>query len=168
MKHSIYSPYPVYGHCIKFGCNSQEVLDNLFKPKLDGYPFDKSIVEKIGEQLQDGDTNGVLKVDNIKVEWQVVVFSVNSDWSLDGECDEDTNGVFNSLDKAKQKLNEVVKEDIENDDTHRYVVEGLGENACGKFDGYIIDKEDDEYTIYLDGNYDDYHFSVVIKEIELN
>lgn len=79
------------------------------------------------------------------------VYVVHEDWANDGSAGWDVNGVFDSLDKAKDCMKKAI-EQAKNDN----------------LDFKVHEDEELFYNSYEDGWYDEKHYQITITEKELN
>lgn len=156
-------PFTISGHCIELEYNDEKLMGKLLangcKEFIEGHFSD--IADKISEDW----TSDIIEIGNETIKWTIVVFVVQSEWSDSEWRDSEINGVFNSYESAKELFEEIIKTDQNENDIHKSVVES---QSRGEDTDYIIDKSENNYSIFEDGYYDNYHFNVSIHKKALN
>lgn len=151
-----YCDFPIYGHCIELECNNKELLDEC----IDSLAESDYYYNKIADALMLNEMSGTFMYEaKGLIKWHVIVFVVKTEWVDEYDRGEEISGIFNSMAAAKYVFDNVIIKDQGENEIHKKAVDL--ENQ-GKESGYIIEQSDDTYSIFEEGDYNNYHFNVGI------
>jgi len=156
LEYKKYLDYPIYGRCIELECNNKEFLDecNEALKEADYY------YNKIADALMANEMRGTFMYEaKGLIKWHVVVFIVKTEWVDEYDRGEEISGVFSSLSTAKYVFDSIIVKDQGENEIHKKAIDL---NNQGKESSYIIERSDDTYSIFKEGDYNNYHFNVGI------
>ena len=156
LEYKKYLDYPIYGHCIELECNNKEFLDECNDTlKEADYYYDK-----IADALMVNEMQGTFMYEaKGLIKWHVIVFVIKTEWVDEYDRGEEINGVSSSLSTAKYIFDNIIEKDQRENEIHKKAIELDNQ---GKKSGYIIERSDDTYSLFEEGDYNNYHFNVGI------
>ena len=152
-KYKDYLNYNIYSHCIELSCDKKEGLEKCIKSLNESDYY----YNKIADEIMQNKTNESFTYEVMfPIYWNIVIFIVKTEWVDEYDRGEEISGIFHNFENAKQCFDSIIKKDQKENSIHKKAIKK------GEESGYVIDKSDDTYSLFEEGNYNNYHFNVGI------